>query len=241
MKIMKSGFFWITGYVLAALALVLLAASPLFGALKEEERLADSALVLEEALNIPDAIPQELLDRAECVIVVPAAKKGAFVFGASYGRGTMVCRTGEKFDGAWGSPAMYALEGGSFGLQIGGQATDFILLVMNERGANSLLNSKTRLGVDASVAAGPKGRTAIAATDAYMRAEILSYSRNRGLFAGLSLEGSTLRPDNGANEKVYGQEISARSIVLENAVSVPAAGQKLVSLLQERSPKNISG
>jgi len=241
MRIMKSGFIWIAGYVLAALAIVILAATPLFGDQKEEDRLADAAVVLEEALNVPDDIPRELIDRAECVIVVPSAKKGAFVFGGSYGRGVMVCRTGEKFDGAWGAPAMYALEGGSFGLQIGGQATDFIFLVMNERGANSLLNSKTRLGADASVAAGPKGRTAIAATDAFMRAEILSYSRNRGLFAGVSLEGSTLRPDNGANEKVYGQEISARAIVLENAVGVPAAGQKLVSLLQSASPRNISG
>lgn len=241
MKVMKPSFFWIAGYALAALALVLLAVTPLFGNDKEEDRLADAAIVIEEALNVPDAIPQELLDRAECVIVVPSVKKAAFVFGGSFGRGAMVCRTGEKFDGAWGAPAMYAVEGGSFGLQIGGQATDFIFLVMNERGANSLLNSKTRLGADASVAAGPKGRTAIAATDAFMRAEILSYSRNRGLFAGVSLEGSTLRPDNGANEKVYGREISARAIVLENAVAVPSAGQKLVSLLQNASPKNISG
>jgi len=215
-------------------------AAPAFAGLKEEGRLEDAGLVLEEILKVPDAIPQDLLDRAECVVVVPSVKKFALGFGGSYGRGVMVCRSGENFDGPWGAPAMYALEGGSFGLQLGGQATDFVFLVMNKRGADSLLRSKTKLGADASVAAGPKGRTASANTDAYMRAEILSYSRNRGLFAGISLEGSTLRPDNGANEKIYGREVTARSIVLEHAVSAPEAGRKLVSLLEQASPKNLS-
>lgn len=219
---------------------VFLAATPLFAVHKEEERLENAAIVLEEILNVPDEIPQDLLDRAECVIVVPSVKKLALGFGGSYGRGTMVCRTGADFTGPWGAPAMYALEGGSFGLQLGGQATDFVFLVMNKRGADSLLSSKTKLGVDASAAAGPKGRTAAAGTDAFMRAEILSYSRNRGLFAGVSLEGSTLRPDNSASGKIYGREISAREIVLENTVQVPAAGQRLVALLQGASPNNLS-
>lgn len=221
---------------------VLLVAPPLPAAAdqKETDRLQESATVLEEILNIPDAIPKDLLDKAECVIVVPSVKKLAFGFGASYGRGAMVCRSGSDFKGPWGAPAMYALEGGSFGLQIGGQATDFVFLVMNPRGADSLLRSKTKLGVDASAAAGPKGRNAAADTDAFMRAEILSYSRTRGLFAGVSLAGSTLRPDNGANKKVYGHDVSARDIVLEGAVSTPPEGQKLVSLLQNASPKNLS-
>jgi lipid-binding SYLF domain-containing protein len=222
------------------LLLVMIAAAPLAAGNKEEERLNDAAVVLEEVLNIPDAIPQELLDKAECVVVVPSVKKFAIGFGGSYGRGVMVCRTGKDFSGPWGAPAMYALEGASFGLQLGGQATDFIFLVMNQKGAESLLKSKTKLGADASVAAGPKGRTANASTDAYMRAEILSYSRNRGLFAGISLEGSTLRPDPGATKKIYGRDLSAREIILESAAGVPAAGQKLVTLLQNASPKNLS-
>jgi lipid-binding SYLF domain-containing protein len=217
-----------------------LIAAPLFASHKEEERLQDAAVVLEEILNVPDAIPQELLDKAECVVVVPSVKKFAIGFGGSYGRGVMVCRSGKDFTGPWGAPAMYALEGASFGLQLGGQATDFVFLVMNQRGAESLLKSKTKLGADASVAAGPKGRTANASTDAYMQAEILSYSRNRGLFAGISLEGSTLRPDPPATKKVYGRDLSAREIVLENAAGTPAAGEKLVNLLQNASPKNLS-
>src|SRR6266571_5977628 len=165
----------------------------------EQDRLRNAGTVMHEILNVPDDIPQDLLDKARCVVVMPSVLKAAFVVGASYGRGTMVCRTGKDFSGPWGAPAMYALEGGSIGLQIGGEATDFVLLVMNDRGADSLLRSKVKLGADASVAAGPVGRTAAADTDAYMRSEILSYSRARGVFAGISLEGSTLRPDNDAN------------------------------------------
>jgi lipid-binding SYLF domain-containing protein len=207
---------------------------------KEEERLENSGKVLEEILNIPDDIPQDLLDKAECVIVIPSVVKVAFIVGGSYGRGAMTCRTGEHFTGPWGAPSMIALEGGSIGLQLGGEATDFVLLVMNPRGANAILSSKVKLGADASAAAGPKGRTAEANTDASMRAEILTYSRARGLFAGISLEGSTLRPDNEANERVYGQKISAKEIVREGKVPVPAAGQRLVSLLNQKSPKNLS-
>src|SRR5215471_17952915 len=203
----------------------------------EKDRLESSAEVLEEILNIPDALPQDLLNKAECVAVMPSVKKFAFGVGGSYGRGALVCRTGNDFTGPWGAPAMYRLEGASIGFQLGGQATDFLLLVMNRKGAESLLRSKVKLGADAAVAAGPKGRAAMAATDAYMRAEILTYSRSRGLFAGVSLEGSTLRQDNGANEKVYGQKISAREIVMGGN---RAGGQKLADLLQKASPKNES-
>jgi len=219
---------------------VLLAASLLQAADKEEKRLKNSARIMEEILNIPDAIPQELLDKAECVVVIPSVKKFALGFGGSYGRGAMVCRTGKNFTGPWGPPAMYRLEGGSIGFQLGGQATDFVLLVMNPRGANSLLRSKVKLGADAAAVAGPKGRAAMAATDAYMRAEILSYSRSRGLFAGVSLQGSTLRQDGKANERLYGRTLEAKDIVINGDVSVPAVGRRLVSLLQKTSPRNTS-
>jgi lipid-binding SYLF domain-containing protein len=195
---------------------------------------------MEEIMNVPDNIPQDLLDKAECVIVVPSVKKVAFFIGGSYGRGAMVCRTGAKFKGQWGAPAMFALEGGSIGFQLGGEATDLILLVMNTKGADSLLNSKVKLGAEVSVAAGPKGRDAQAATDAYMGAEILSYSRSRGLFAGLSLAGSTVRPDDDANERVYGRKITAREIVLGNKVAIPNAGRRLVNVLQKNAPRNQS-
>jgi lipid-binding SYLF domain-containing protein len=202
----------------------------------EIKRLENSGLVIEEILNVPDDIPQDLLDKARCVVVLPSVLKAAFVVGGSYGKGVMVCRTGEKHTGPWGAPAMYALEGGSVGLQIGGQATDFVILVMNDRGASSLLKSKVKLGADAAVAAGPKGRDAQADTDAYLRAEMLSYSRSRGVFAGISLEGSTLRPDDGANEKLYGKDASAAVIIAESKFEAPAAGRKLVSRLQKASP-----
>jgi lipid-binding SYLF domain-containing protein len=207
---------------------------------KEQERLENSGVVMQEIMNIPDNIPQEVLEKAECVIVFPSVLKAAFVVGASYGRGAMVCRSGEHFRGPWGAPAMFALEGGSVGFQIGGQATDLILLIMNERGASSILESKVKLGGDASVAAGPVGRDAAANTDAYMRAEVLSYSRTRGLFAGVSLEGSTLRPDDNATEDVYGRHLTAREIVLGGHIEVPESGRHLVSVLQKGSPHNES-
>lgn len=207
---------------------------------KEEDRLRESATVLKEVLGMPDGIPRNLLDSAECVIVFPSVKKFAIGIGGSYGRGLITCRTGDSFDGPWSAPALMALEGGSFGLQLGGQATDFVLLVMNERGASSVLTSKVKLGADASAAAGPKGRTAGASTDVVMRAEILTYSRSRGLFAGVSLEGSTLRSDGDANEKVYGQKLDAREIV-RGKVEPPAAAQGLLKLLNEASPRNLSG
>jgi lipid-binding SYLF domain-containing protein len=222
---------------------VLLIAAPLLAARnneKEQERVKDAGEVLKEIINIPDDIPKDLFDRAECVIVLPSVKKLAIGIGGSYGRGVMSCRTGQHYTGPWSAPAMYALEGGNIGFQLGGQATDFVLLVMNPHGARSLLKTKVKLGADAAAAAGPKGRDASAATDVAMRAEILSYSRSRGLFAGISLEGSTLRQDNGANEKLYGHKISAREIVREHRAGVPACGQQLVSLLNRHSPKNLS-
>ena len=207
---------------------------------KEQKRLEECGVVMQEVLNVPDNIPHELLEKSECVIVIPSVRKLALGVGASYGRGAMVCRTGEKFRGPWGAPAMYALEGGSVGFQIGGEATDLILLVMNDRGMESILSSKVKLGADASVAAGPKGRDASADTDAWMRAEILSYSRSRGLFAGISLEGSTLRPDDEASEQVYGHAIKAKDIVRSDNMSVPGTGRHLVNVLQKSAPRNES-
>jgi len=207
---------------------------------KEQKRLEESGVVMQEVLNVPDNIPHELLEKAECVIVFPNMMKAAFVVGGQYGRGAMVCRTGEKFHGPWGAPAMYALEGGSVGFQIGGEATDLILLVMNNRGLESILSSKVKLGADASIAAGPKGRDASADTDAWMRAEILSYSRSRGLFAGVSLEGTTLRPDDDANEQVYGHPMKAKNIVRGQHIGVPETGRHLVSVLEKSAPRNQS-
>src|SRR5271157_388001 len=207
---------------------------------REEDRVKDAGVVMKEILNIPDDIPQDLLDKAECVIILPSVKKGAFGIGGSYGRGVMVCRSGEHYKGKWGAPALYALEGVSIGFQLGGEATDFVLLVMNPKGAESLLRSKVKLGGDASAAAGPKGRTAEGATDIVMSAEILSYSRSKGLFAGVSLEGSTLRSDGGANKKLYGKELTAKEIIREGKVGIPACAQELVSLLDTKSHVNKS-
>ena len=203
---------------------------------KVDDRLKNCGTVLKEILDVPDNIPKDLLDKADCVVVFPSVLKAAFVIGGDYGRGAMSCRRGEDFRGPWGAPTMMALEGGSFGFQIGGQATDFVLLVMNESGARGILASKVKLGGDASVAAGPVGRDASAETDATLRSEILSYSRARGLFAGVSLEGSTIRPDNGDNQRLYGRKIAARKIVLSRGVAIPPAAQELVSTLDARTP-----
>lgn len=207
---------------------------------KEADRLENSGTVMKEIMDIPDNIPQDLIDKAECVIVYPSVLKAAFVVGGSYGRGAMTCRTGEHYTGPWSAPSMMALEGGSIGFQIGGEATDFVLLVMNPRGAHSMLKSKVKLGGDASVAAGPKGRTASAESDATLRAEVLSYSRSRGLFAGVSLEGSTVRPDHDANERVYGKKLDAEQIIFKGAAAVPPPAQKLIAYLNRKSPKNMS-
>jgi lipid-binding SYLF domain-containing protein len=228
-------------YLVAAACLTLVSGAVYARKLnKEQKRLEECGVVMQEVLKVPDNIPHELLEKAECVIVIPSVKKLAFGVGADYGRGAMICRTGEHFRGAWGAPAMYALEGGSVGFQIGGEATDLVLLVMNGRGMDSILSSKVKLGADASVAGGPKGRDASADTDAWMRAEILSYSRSRGLFAGVSLEGSTIRPDNDASERVYGREIKAADIVRSDKMSVPATGRHLAAVLQKSAPRNES-
>jgi SH3 domain-containing YSC84-like protein 1 len=205
-----------------------------------QERLENAGQVLQEVLNVPEGIPKDLLDKARCVVVMPSVLKGAFIIGASYGRGVMVCRTGSNFTGPWGAPAMYALEGGSLGFQIGGQATDYVFLVMNDHGANSLLHSKVKLGADVSVAGGPVGRSASADTDAYFRAEILSYSRSRGIFAGVSVEGSTLRPDNDADRELYGRPMGVEEIVKQSEVQTPDSAAGLVALLQKASPNRQS-
>jgi lipid-binding SYLF domain-containing protein len=227
------------------LTCVLLVAQPMISAStwaagqeKDEDRLQNCGRVLKEILDVPDDIPQDLLDKADCVVIYPSVLKAAFIVGGSYGRGAMACRKGEDFRGPWGAPTMMALEGGSFGLQIGGEATDFVLLVMNESGARGILAGKVKLGGDASVAAGPVGRSTSAETDVTLRSEILSYSRARGVFAGISLEGSTIRPDNDANKQIYGQKLPARQIVLSGRIPVPSAAQHLVSTLDARTPRH---
>jgi len=215
---------------------------PMFAAVesREQKRLRSCGQVFKEIMDIPDGIPKDLLNKAECVIVIPSVVKFAFGVGGDFGRGAITCRTGEHFTGRWSTPALFALEGANIGFQIGGQATDFVLLVMNPKGAKSILGSKVKLGADASAAAGPKGRTAAADTDIVMRAEVLSYSRTRGLFAGISLEGSTLRSDGSANKKLYGRSLTAKEIVREGKAGIPAAGSELIALLNRNSPKNES-
>src|ERR1700674_4374013 len=224
------------------LSSILLAVLPIFAEMasasnktKDDDRLRNSGTVLKEILDVPDDIPRDLLDKADCVVVFPSVLKAAFIVGGSYGGGAMSCRRGQDFRGSWGAPTMMALEGGSFGFQIGGEATDFVLLVMNERGASGILSSKVKLGADASVAAGPVGRTPSAETDATLRADILSYSRARGAFAGVALEGSTIRPDNGANKQIYGREVPAKQIVLSGHVAAPVSAQRLISTLDSRT------
>jgi len=226
-------------YLSLALCFVLGSAA-LDAANKEQGRLENCGVVMQEILDVPDSIPQELLEKAECVIVIPSMTKVALGIGVSYGRGAMVCRSGKMFNGPWGAPAMYTLEGGSIGFQLGGQSTDLVLLVTNSRGVDALLNSKVKLGADLSAAAGPKGRDAGASTDASLRAEILSYSRSRGLFAGVSLEGASLRPDDDASEQVYGRRMTARNIVTGRGISVPASGRHLVDVLERNARYNES-
>jgi len=221
------------------LAILLFSACGALAQDKEDDRLKNSYTVMKEILATPDqGIPRDLLNKSECVIVYPSVLKAAFIVGGSYGRGVITCRTGINHSGPWSAPAMFALEGGSFGLQIGGEATDFVLLVMNDSGANSVLSSKVKLGADASVAAGPVGRSTSAETDVVMKAEILSWSRARGVFAGVSLEGSTMRSDDGANKTLYGKDLSAREIVQGGKVKIPAAGQPLIHLLNKVTPRH---
>jgi lipid-binding SYLF domain-containing protein len=213
---------------------------PTYAQKDENNRIGNAGKVMVEILNVPDDIPAELLEKAECVIVLPSVMKAAFIVGGSYGRGVMSCRSGPDFNGPWSAPAMMALEGASVGFQIGGQATDFVLLVMNKRGADSILTSKVKLGGDIAAAAGPKGRNAAASTDVTMRAEVLSYSRSRGLFAGVSLEGSTLRPDGDAQARIYGKGVSAKEIVINSSIHAPASARLLVSTLNKKAPRNRS-
>jgi SH3 domain-containing YSC84-like protein 1 len=226
---------------LLGISLALALGFPLLAQDKEADRVANAGTVMKEILAAPDSIPQSVLDKADCVVILPSVVKFAIGIGGSYGRGVMTCRGGKSFHGPWSAPTMMALEGGSAGLQLGGSATDFILLLMSPRSATSILSSKVKLGGDASAAAGPVGRTASAETDVTMRSEILSYSRARGLFAGISLAGSTLRPDNGANKNLYGKEVSAKSVVFNKAVPVPDSAKELLATLRKASPVNKSG
>jgi lipid-binding SYLF domain-containing protein len=226
--------------IFSLIAMALLLSAPAFAQKDENKRISNSGTVMTEILNIPDDIPRDILDKAECVIILPSVMKIAFGVGGSYGRGVMTCRSGKDFSGRWSAPSMVAVEGGSFGLQLGGEATDFVLLVMNRRGADSILTSQVKLGGDVAAAAGPKGRDAAASTDVTMRAEILSYSRSRGLFAGISLEGSTLRPDNDGNERLYGKGITAKEVVINSKIRPPASAKSLLATLNRRSPKNNS-
>jgi SH3 domain-containing YSC84-like protein 1 len=227
--------------IFSLMALVALFCSSAYAQKDENKRIKNAGQVMAEILNVPDDIPADLLDKAECVIVLPSVVKFAIGIGGSYGRGVMTCRSGKEFSGPWSAPSMMALEGGSFGFQLGGQATDFVLLVMNRRGADSILSSQVKLGGDVAAAAGPKGRDVAASTDVTMRAEILSYSRSRGLFAGISLEGSTLRPDNDGNERLYGKGTTAKDVVINSAIRAPASAKLLVSTLNKKSPRNKSG
>jgi lipid-binding SYLF domain-containing protein len=231
----------ICSFLIATFLIVFTASAQTRETRKQEDRLKDAGVVMSEVLSMPDSIPHHVLDRTKCVVVVPSVRKAAFVVGASYGRGAMVCRTGEDFTGPWGAPSMMAIEGASFGFQVGAEATDFVFLIMNEHGATSLLKSKVKLGGDIAAVAGPIGRDAQADTDAYMRAEILTYSRARGIFAGVSLDGSTLRPDNDANENLYSERISARAIVLGHGPETPPAAEQLIALLDKASPRPANG
>ncbi len=226
--------------IVLGLGLLAVLALPAAAQKKEQERVENAGKVMSEILNIPDNIPQSVLDKANCVVILPTVLKFAIGIGGSYGRGVMTCRGGKSFHGPWGTPTMIALEGGSFGLQLGGQATDFVLLLMSPRSADNILTSKVKIGGDASAAAGPVGRNASAETDVTLRAEILSYSRARGLFAGISLEGSTLRPDNDANENLYGKKVSAKDVVLKGTIPAPPSAHRLLATLNKKSPKNKS-
>jgi lipid-binding SYLF domain-containing protein len=226
--------------IFSLMVVMALVGLPAYAQKDENNRIRNAGKVMVEILNVPDDLPADLLGKAECVIVLPSVMKAAFIVGGSYGRGVMSCRSGAEFNGPWSAPAMMALEGASVGFQIGGQATDFVLLVMNKRGANSILTSQVKLGGDVAAAAGPKGRDAAASTDVTMRAEVLSYSRSRGLFGGVSLEGSTLRPDGDGQARIYGKGVSAKEIVINSSIHAPASAKLLVSTLNKKSPKNRS-
>lgn len=207
---------------------------------KEQDRVKDAGYVMKEQLNARPGIPTGVLNKAECVIVLPSMRKAGFILAGSYGRGIMTCRTGEEFSGPWSAPTMMQSSGGSFGFQAGGQSTDMVVLVMNERGGRALMKGKAKLGADASVAAGPFGRNAEASTNAAMNAEMLSYARAQGIFLGASLSGASLGPDSGANEKLYGKKVTARQIIEQGAVQSPASAKVLLQVLTEKSPQKAS-
>jgi lipid-binding SYLF domain-containing protein len=228
----------------SCLGSILLAVLPTFAGIastsektKDDARLRNCGTALKEILDMPDDIPRDLLDKADCVVIFPSVLKSTFRGGGSYGRGAMSCRQGDGFKDPWGAPTMMALDGGSFGFQIGGEATDLVLLVMDESGARGILNGKVKLGPDASVAAGPVGRGSPAASDTTLRAQIFSYSRARGLFAGVSLEGSMIRTDNGDNRRLYGRKIPSIDIALSGTVAVPSAAGELISTLDAKTSK----
>jgi SH3 domain-containing YSC84-like protein 1 len=223
-----------------AVLCVAIAALPMAANDKEKitERLEDCGTVMKEVTGMPDSIPKDTMDKAVCVMVIPGVKKGAFVVGGTYGRGAITCRAGDDFSGAWSAPAMFRLIGGNIGFQIGGQETDFMLLVMNDGGVKAILRGKVKLGADASVAVGPVGRTADAQTNGSMQAQVLAYSRARGLFAGISLEGANLQEDQDANTTLYGRELSAMDIVRRGKVPPPESAQTLLSILTKITPKH---
>jgi lipid-binding SYLF domain-containing protein len=226
--------------VITTISLCLIITSIAIAQEHEQERVKASGTVLQELVNASNGVPLNLLNRAECVIVLPSVKKAGLGFGASYGRGVMTCRGGANFHGPWSAPTMMQSTGGSFGLQAGGEATDFVVLVMNEKGAHALMKGKAKLGADASVAAGPVGRDAEAATNETLSAEMLSYSRTKGVFAGVSLSGTSLGPDGSANEKLYGKKVDATQIIDGSAGPAPESAKQLLAVLTAKSPANVS-
>lgn len=220
---------------LVTLALCMAVASPLFAQKKQDERLMNAATAMQVILSGDNGLPKSILDHADCVVVFPSVKKVAIGIGGSYGRGVMVCRKGEKMSGSWGAPAMYKLDQGSIGVQLGSTATDFVLVVMNEKGADQILNGKTKLGANAAAAAGPTGAAANGYNADAMKVDVLTYSRTKGLFAGVSLEGASMDTDDDANKAVYGKAITAKEII-QGGQSVPASGKSLIDLLDSNSP-----
>jgi SH3 domain-containing YSC84-like protein 1 len=220
---------------LVTLALCMAVASPLFAQKKQDERLMNAATAMQVILSGDNGLPKSILDHADCVVVFPSVKKVAIGIGGSYGRGVMVCRKGEKMSGSWGAPAMYKLDQGSIGVQLGSTATDFVLVVMNEKGADQILNGKTKLGANAAAAAGPTGAAANGYNADAMKVDVLTYSRTKGLFAGVSLEGASMDTDDDANKAVYGKAITAKEII-QGGQTVPASGKSLIDLLDSNSP-----
>jgi lipid-binding SYLF domain-containing protein len=217
------------------LAVALTVAFPLFGQKKEDERLTNSAAVLREILGQNEGLPKSIVDKADCVLIFPSVKKIAIGIGGSYGRGVLVCRKGSTMNGEGGAPVMYSLDQGSLGVQLGSTVTDFVLVVMNKKGAEQILNGKTKLGSNAAAAAGPTGAQATSYNAAAMNVDVLTYSRSKGLFAGVSLEGASMDVDKDANKALYGKDVSAHDILAGSEPPVPAA-KSLVNLLNKISP-----